>query len=162
MNRLRRQDPGSTALALQNRPKPKSCSFRYNPMENTPNPQPRPVAPADHFANERTFLAWIRTSIALMGFGFVVVKFALFIRQIALVINKPGVAALPRGYSAEIGIFLVAVGVIMAVYAYIRYRITERQLQAGIYKPSYLLAVLVTVLIMVAGLALVVYLIPTR
>ncbi|QEM08229.1 DUF202 domain-containing protein [Mucilaginibacter rubeus] len=33
---------------------------------------------SDHLANERTFLAWIRTSIALMGFGFVVVKFSLF------------------------------------------------------------------------------------
>ena len=36
---------------------------------------------ADHLANERTFLAWIRTSIGIMGFGFVVVKFSRFICQ---------------------------------------------------------------------------------
>ena len=33
----------------------------------------------DHLANERTFLAWIRTSIGIMAFGFVVVKFSLFL-----------------------------------------------------------------------------------
>jgi len=35
-----------------------------------------------HMANERTFLAWIRTSIAIMAFGFVVEKFGLFLRQV--------------------------------------------------------------------------------
>ncbi|MEM3759375.1 MAG: DUF202 domain-containing protein, partial [Saccharolobus sp.] len=35
--------------------------------------------PSDHFANERTFLAWIRTGIALIGFGFVIAKFIIFI-----------------------------------------------------------------------------------
>jgi len=34
----------------------------------------------EHLANERTLLAWMRTSIAIMAFGFVVVKFSLFIR----------------------------------------------------------------------------------
>ncbi|MFZ6006727.1 MAG: YidH family protein, partial [Nitrospirota bacterium] len=36
-----------------------------------------------HMANERTFLAWIRTSIGIMAFGFVVEKFALFVKQIS-------------------------------------------------------------------------------
>lgn len=35
----------------------------------------------DHMANERTFLAWIRTSIGIMAFGFVVEKFALKLRM---------------------------------------------------------------------------------
>jgi putative membrane protein len=96
---------------------------------------------SDHLANERTFLAWIRTSIAIMGF--VVVKFALFIKQISLVINKPGMVPPSKGYSAEIGIFLVAIGVTMAIYAYIRYCLTEKQLRSGVYRPSYLLAILV-------------------
>jgi putative membrane protein len=46
------------------------------------------INPSDHLANERTFLAWIRTSVAIMGFGFVVVKFALFIKQIPLVLTR--------------------------------------------------------------------------
>ena len=35
---------------------------------------------SDHAANERTFLAWVRTAIAIMAFGFVVAKFDLFLR----------------------------------------------------------------------------------
>ncbi len=57
------------------------------------------AGPADHLANERTFLAWIRTSIALMGFGFVIVKFALFIREISIALGDkvvvPGRGILP-------------------------------------------------------------------
>jgi putative membrane protein len=41
-----------------------------------------------HMANERTFLAWIRTSIGIMAFGFVVEKFALFIKQMSLILGK--------------------------------------------------------------------------
>ena len=71
------------------------------------------AGPADHLANERTFLAWIRTSIALMGFGFVIVKFALFIRQISVALgNKVPVPG--KGYSAVIGVIMVALGAIMA------------------------------------------------
>ena len=43
----------------------------------------------DHLANERTFLAWIRTSIGIMAFGFVVQKFALFMRQVSLFFLSP-------------------------------------------------------------------------
>ena len=44
------------------------------------------INPSDHLANERTFLAWIRTSIAIMAFGFVVVKFTFFIKQLSIVL----------------------------------------------------------------------------
>ncbi|UZJ63104.1 DUF202 domain-containing protein [Sphingobacterium sp. KU25419] len=43
---------------------------------------------SDHLANERTFLAWIRTSIGIMGFGFVVVKFSLFVKQVSLILHN--------------------------------------------------------------------------
>jgi putative membrane protein len=117
-------------------------------------------APSDHLANERTFLAWIRTSIAMMGFGFVVVKFALFVKQIGLAVHTTQLAPVSKGYSSVIGIFLVATGVLMSIYAYIRYRITEQQLSTGAYKPSYWLAIIVTVLLLMAGMALLFYLIP--
>jgi len=54
---------------------------------------------ANHLANERTFLAWIRTSVGLMAFGFVVVKFSLFVKQISLLIGGGDVVQ-NRGYSA--------------------------------------------------------------
>jgi uncharacterized membrane protein YidH (DUF202 family) len=43
---------------------------------------------SDHLANERTFLAWVRTSIGIMAFGFVVVKFTLFVKQLALLLHQ--------------------------------------------------------------------------
>ena len=53
--------------------------------ETTENKKPSKAPDRrDHMANERTFLAWVRTSIAIMAFGFVVEKFALFIREITI------------------------------------------------------------------------------
>src|SRR6478672_7928192 len=109
---------------------------------------PRKASASDHLANERTFLGWIRTSIALMGFGFVVVKFSLFIRQLALIL--PGKVVLPtKGYSSEIGILLVAIGAAMALLSFFRYRSTEKQLLDHAYKPSFLLSVFLTASILV-------------
>ncbi len=120
----------------------------------------RTANPSDHLANERTFLAWIRTSIAIMGFGFVVVKFALFIKQISLVLNNKQTVLPGKGYSSDIGILLLGIGVLMAFYSYIRYRIIEKQLINKAYKPSLLPSLLLTLAILIIGILLVVYLIP--
>ena len=115
--------------------------------------------PTDHLANERTFLAWIRTSIALMGFGFVIVKFALFIRQIGTALGEN--AKIPQqGYSAFIGISMVCLGAIMATLAFWRYRTIEKQLHANVYYPSQWLAVLVTAALVIGSILLVLYLLP--
>jgi putative membrane protein len=87
----------------------------------------------DHLANERTFLAWIRTSIGIMAFGFVVVKFSLFVKQISFVLDKENQLHV-KGYSAIIGIFLVATGAIAAMASFIRYKQIERRLIHGEYK----------------------------
>ncbi len=116
--------------------------------------------PSDHLANERTFLAWIRTSVAIMGFGFVVVKFALFIKQISLVLNTKQTVLPGKGYSTQIGILLVGIGAFMALYSYLRYRDTEKQLLNKVYKPSQLPSLLLTLAIVIVGALLVIYLIP--
>ena len=97
--------------------------------------------PADHLANERTFLAWMRTSIGIMAFGFVVVKFSLFVHQISLMLGKETIIQ-QKGYSGILGIVLVAVGTVTAVLCYIRYKQTEKQLNDGNYKHSSLLLTL--------------------
>lgn len=114
---------------------------------------------ADHLANERTFLAWIRTSIALMGFGFVIVKFALFIRQITIALGQK-VAIQGKGYSAIIGVIMVALGAILASLAFLRYRNIEKQLNTNSYFPSQWLSVLVTLIIVIGSILLVLYLLP--
>lgn len=114
---------------------------------------------SDYLANERTFLAWIRTSIALMGFGFVIVKFALFIRQISVALGEK--AMIPgKGYSAIIGVVMVAMGAVMALLAYVRYRNIQKQLDEQAYFPSRWLSVLVTLSIVLGSVLLVLYLLP--
>lgn len=119
----------------------------------------KPAGPADYLANERTFLAWIRTSIALMGFGFVIVKFALFIRQITVALGEK-VTVSNKGYSAVIGVTMIALGALMATFAYIRYRNIERQLNSNAYFPSRWLSVLVTLGIVIGAILLIFYLLP--
>ena len=122
--------------------------------------QRKSAGAADHLANERTFLAWIRTSIALMGFGFVIVKFALFIRQISYVLGEKIAQPQAKGYSAVIGVTMVALGAIMATLAYMRYRKIEKQLNNNTYFPSKWLSALVTLSIIIGGVLLVLYLLP--
>ncbi|MBI5204216.1 MAG: DUF202 domain-containing protein [Nitrospirae bacterium] len=111
-----------------------------------------------HMANERTFLAWIRTSIGIMAFGFVVERFAIFIKQVAYFLGKE-VAVPPRGYSSIFGIFLVGLGALMGVLAFIRYKKVEKQIDEDTYQPSLLLDVLLAISILAIGIFLMIYLI---
>jgi putative membrane protein len=122
----------------------------------TPAP---PANPSDHLANERTFLAWIRTSIALMGFGFVVVKFSLFVKQLSLVMSVKDV--LPaKGFSSTLGISMVGIGAATALIGYLRYRRIERQLLSKTYYPSSWVLALLTAGIIAVSLMLLWYLLP--
>ncbi len=113
----------------------------------------------DHLANERTMLAWVRTGIGVIAFGFAVVKFSLFVRQISAALGKN--LSKPHGYSAEIGMALVALGTLSIVFAYFQYRHTERQLDAEEYQHSSWLIQLLVALISLIGIALLIYLVIT-
>lgn len=115
---------------------------------------------SDHLANERTFLAWMRTSVGIMAFGFVVVKFSLFVKQISLILGKTNIMQ-NRGYSAMVGIVLVAVGTVTSILSYIRYRQTEKQLREGNYDHSSLLITVLTAFIFLVSVLLIAYLIDT-
>ena len=62
----------------------------------------------DYLAEERTFLAWIRTGLTLMGFGFVVARFGLFLEVMQF--TRGGSAAQPHGLSPWFGTAFIAVG----------------------------------------------------
>ena len=124
-----------------------------------PKAEKGPAGPADYLANERTFLAWIRTSIALMGFGFVIVKFAVFLQQAAFLTNQQ--LLLPENRSSAVtGVVMVVLGALMAALAYVRYRNIEKQLRHNNYFPSKWLSVLVTAAIVIGSILLILYLLP--
>ncbi|MBN2813024.1 MAG: DUF202 domain-containing protein [Bacteroidales bacterium] len=107
-------------------------------------------------ANERTFLAWIRTSIALMGFGFVIVKFSLFLKEIAIMLESPGASA--KGYSSLVGVIMVALGVIIAFWAFVQYKRYDRQLKHDTFIPLSVLPLVVTFILISGGIVLILYL----
>lgn len=115
---------------------------------------------SNHLANERTFLAWIRTSVGLMAFGFVVVKFSLFVKQVSALLGKENLIQ-NRGYSAVLGIILVAVGMITSVLSYARYRKTKKQISEGNYGNSTILLTLITAIIFLVSVLLIAYLIQS-
>jgi putative membrane protein len=114
----------------------------------------------DHLANERTFLAWIRTSIGIMAFGFVVEKFSLFIRHFNFFFAKGLPPAAPHSstdYPSIFGIALVIMGGSMGVLAFVRYRKVEKEINEESYQPSLLLDILITMGIITIGIFLVFY-----
>ena len=87
----------------------------------------------DHAANERTFLAWIRTAIAVMAFGFLVAKFNLFLRIAAQSLAGEGrqIAAVPGGGFGDIaGLLLIIAGTAMVAMAAVRFIRTGRAIDS--------------------------------
>ena len=111
-----------------------------------------------HLANERTFLAWVRTSIAIMAFGFVVERFSLFVRQLPFYLGKTAVPP-AAGPSAVLGIIIVGLGALMGVLAFFRYRAVQRQIEQDTFAPSRLLTVLLTLSLLAIGMFLMLYLV---
>ena len=125
---------------------------------------------ADHLANERTFLSWIRTNLGIMAFGFVVQKFALFMQQIEAFLGKTIIPNQPitpapalHGYSSFVGISLVATGAVLCIFAFFKFRKMERQISHDTpYKATYVLETLLTFLVFAIGIFLIAYLIISR
>jgi len=118
--------------------------------------------PRVYFAAERTFLAWIRTSLALMAFGFVVARFGLFLREMAA--SGGGLPFEPSALSLPLGLGLVLIGVMTDIWASWRHVRYIRELNRGsqpVGRPSSLAIVLALILAAI-GVVLVFYLGTTR
>jgi putative membrane protein len=121
----------------------------------------------DHMANERTFLAWIRTSLGIMVFGFVIEKFILFIRQITFLFRKSEAQILPdatnqlfQELSSIFGLFLVISGMLISFLAFMKYKSVEKQIENDSYQPSSFLNVMLLLSILLIGVFLLIYLNP--
>jgi putative membrane protein len=116
-------------------------------------PPPDAGKPADYLANERTFLAWVRTAVAIVALGFVVVKFGLMTRELS-----GSAHGSPSPVAAPIGVALVLLGGALVPAALARYTSANRALAAGEYRPQALLTVLLAGGVTLTALLLAVYL----
>ena len=113
---------------------------------------------SDHLANERTFLAWIRTSISIIVFGFVVAKFEITLREF---LRVQGHTARESGMSLAIGVGFMTMGIFMAFVSLIPYRTTMKRLNADEFQPADAIATVLAVIATLFGTILLVYLIYT-
>jgi putative membrane protein len=112
----------------------------------------------DHLANERTFLAWVRTSISVIVFGFVVAKFGITLREF---LRLGGHVAAEGRLSLVIGVGFMAMGIFMAIVAVYRYRVTLRRLESREFQPARGVVVFLGLVTALFGAILAIYLILT-
>ena len=127
------------------------------PVEGTPH-----AALSDYLAAERTVLAWIRTGLALMGFGFVVARFGLFLQELQGMQNASSAKA--YGLSLWFGTALIAVGVFVNLFAGWQHARLVRLLDRGgpVRSRPAGAAVTIAVFLAAVGLAMTIYLISVR
>lgn len=127
------------------------------PIQGSPH-----AALADYLAAERTVLAWIRTGLALMGFGFVVARFGLFLQELQAV--EKTLSGQSYGLSLWFGTALIAVGVFVNLFAGWQHARLVRDLDGGGTtrgRPA-APAVAIALFLALVGLAMTIYLISVR
>jgi len=123
------------------------------------DPNLNPNRARDHLANERTFLAWVRTGAAIVIFGFAIGRFSIAMRQLTAF---SGHVIRTAGLSVWMGAGSIVAGVVMVVAGLIRYRKTRALLDQGKFEPAGFVLDLVTILTVLFGMALAGYLIYTE
>ena len=118
-------------------------------MTHPPEPSLRAEVRAnDTLANERTFLAYVRTALAFIAFGFVIARFSLFTREFAQLVHT---AHSQSSLSIVFGTAMAVFGIAMALLGAWRYAVTDRGLRRGTVmtlsdRAGYIVAIFVAVI----------------
>ena len=114
----------------------------------------------DHAANERTFLAWVRTAIAVMAFGFVIERFDLFLQVAAPQLALRQAAPHSQMIANLAGLAFIGIGVVMIVIASVRFVKTAKAIETedAVPSPGERFDVALAILIGLLGAALFLYL----
>jgi len=108
-------------------------------------------------AAERTFLAWVRTSIAVASLGFVVAKFGIWLREFAAQLN-PQIHMQSTALSLPIGIAMMVFGGALTLAAAWHFRIVSRAIERGEIRSSTSLVVTITLGVTLLTLVMIAYL----
>jgi putative membrane protein len=106
----------------------------------------------EHQANERTFLAWLRTSTALISFGFVIARFGIFLRQLQPSLTNQPLSNESIFSSETLGVSLVIFGVLTIALAAYRHNQVFWQIERGNYRPTRLTVWIMTAIVMILGI----------
>ena len=117
---------------------------------------------SDYLAAERTLLAWIRTGLALMGFGFVVARFGLFLQQLQIVQHASSVQS--YGLSLWFGTALIAAGIAVNLFSGWHHLQLIRRMELGhAARPhTTTLAIATSMFLALVGLGMAIYLLSVR
>jgi putative membrane protein len=113
---------------------------------------------SDLAANERTYLAWMRTALALIAFGFLLERFDLLMRCFAksvgggVIPNTPArdlqlqqeIASMTASFGREAGILLAIVGLVILVLSTVRFTVTTRRIRSDTQEVYGFQSVLIT------------------
>jgi putative membrane protein len=91
---------------------------------------------SDHAANERTFLAWVRTAIAVMAFGYVIERFDLFLRVIAPQATQRQISPHGQLFANAAGLAFIAIGIVMIAIAGWRFARITKDIESDNEVPS--------------------------
>jgi putative membrane protein len=124
--------------------------------------KPAEQDPRVYLAAERTFLAWIRTGLGLMGIGFAVSRFGLFLRELS--VTESHLPGHTTGLSLWSGVTLVVLGVLVNLLAALRHVQLIHELNSGTWQPGRVSrdAILLGLILAAIGIAMAIYLVLVR
>jgi len=130
------------------------------PNASPPVPPPREHPNVDdprvreHLANERTFLAWTRTGISMMGFGVVIAKLRYLFPASALTPPVKGII-----HASNVGLAFTIIGLLTVVLSAWRFRVVREEIRAQQYRASSSIVVVFTMVTLVLAAVVIWYLV---